>query len=97
VIYRFEWDQAKAQANRAKHRVSFAEATQILRDPRAMTLYDEAHSFEEDRWITLGMVQTGAVLLMVHTSDDVSDEVTTIRIISARHATSQERTTHERQ
>jgi len=62
-----------------------------------MTLYDEAHSFEEDRWITLGMVQTGAVLLMVHTFDDVSDEVTTIRIISARHATSQERTTYERQ
>jgi len=97
VIYRFEWDQAKAIANRSKHGVNFTEATGILRDPRAMTLYDEAHSIEEDRWVTLGMVRSGAVLVMMHTFEDVDDEISMIRVISARKATSKERTIYERQ
>lgn len=97
MIYRFEWDLAKAQANRSKHGVSFAEATEILRDPIAMTLYDEAHSVQEDRWITLGRVENGAVLLMVHTFEEVDDEVAVVRVISARKATRQERAVYERQ
>jgi uncharacterized protein len=96
MIYRFEWDPTKAQTNRTKQGVSFTEATQILRDPRAITLYVEAHSIEEDRWVTLGMVGNGAVWLMVHTFEEVSDEVTVIRVISARKATNQEGTMYER-
>ena len=77
-----------------KARLSFSVAVEV--NP-SLLLIDEAHSIEEDRWITLGMVPTGAVLLMVHTFEDVSDKVTVIRVISARHATSQERATYERQ
>jgi uncharacterized DUF497 family protein len=97
VTYRFEWDPAKAEANRSKHGVDFLEATGILRDPLAMTLYDEAHSIQEDRWITLGRVESGAVLLMVHTFEDVDDQVAVVRVISARTATRQERSVYERQ
>lgn len=73
------------------------EATSTLRDPRALTLYDKEHSIEEDRWITLGMVQSGAVLVMIHTFEEVAEEAVVIRIISARKATKEEKAFYERQ
>jgi hypothetical protein len=62
-----------------------------------MTLYDETHSIEEDRWITVGRVESGAVLLMIHTFEDADEEVAVVRVISARMATRQERAVYERQ
>ena len=97
MIYRFEWDPAKARSNSLKHGVSFIEAMSTLRDPRALTLYDKEHSIEEDRWITLGMVETGTVLVMVHTFEEAAEGVAVIRVISARKATKEERTVYERQ
>ena len=44
---RFEWDQAKAADNLAKHGVSFHEAAPVFRDPRA-TGPDPDHSLEEE-------------------------------------------------
>mgnify|MGYP003382311677 CR=1 FL=1 len=51
-----------------------------------MTIFDEEHSIHEERWVTLWQAQNGQVLVVVHTSEDVSTTELHIRIISARRA-----------
>jgi uncharacterized DUF497 family protein len=86
----FAWDRAKARANVAKHRVVFDDAVTVFDDPLHRSRQDRDVAGEE-RWQTLGMAK-GVVLLMVaHTWGD--DE--TVRIISARRATKQERRDYE--
>jgi uncharacterized DUF497 family protein len=53
--YNFDWDPSKAQQNIQKHTVSFERAATVFRDPNQISIYDEAHSDDEDRWITLGL------------------------------------------
>jgi Uncharacterized protein conserved in bacteria len=38
--YEFEWDDAKAAGNLAKHGVAFVDAMSVLLDPLAMTRFD---------------------------------------------------------
>lgn len=47
----FEWDQAKAEANRKKHGVSFKEAASVFSDPLGRMLEDPDHSMSEVRYI----------------------------------------------
>ena len=61
------WDPIKAQANVAKHGVSFAEAASVLTDPLSLTVFDAVHSLEEERWFTLGLSTSGRVLALAHT------------------------------
>ena len=75
-----EFDPAKARANLAKHRVSFAHAEQVLRDPNAVTIEDP-DALGEQRFVTLGMDALGRILVVVHTPR--GDR---IRLISARKA-----------
>ena len=84
----FEWDPAKEQANRRKHKVSFAEAESVFADERARLLDDPDHSGAEDRFVLLGLSSRFRVLVVVHTYRR-NEEV--IRIISARRATKAER------
>jgi uncharacterized DUF497 family protein len=63
----FEWDEAKARINFIKHRVLFETATLVFDDPYAVTRVDTFHSGEEQRFITLGRVDRGTVLFVVHT------------------------------
>lgn len=89
--YNFEWDPAKALANREKHGVSFLEAVGVFKDPMALTVYDPDDSNpEEDRWITVGQVEGRSYLLVVHTYQEEGSESITIRMISARPATRHE-------
>ena len=64
-VYRFDWDVSKAMANWHKHGVSFKMATTVFRDRRALSRYDAAHSQHEERWITLGLVETGQVVVLL--------------------------------
>lgn len=75
-----EFDPNKAASNLKKHRVSFADAEQALRDDRAITIEDP-DSEGETRLVTLGMDGLGRVLVVVHTP---RSERT--RLISARKA-----------
>ena len=59
----FEWDQAKAADNVAKHGVSFEEAATALRDPRSTTGLDPNHSVDEERFITFGISTRGRLLV----------------------------------
>ena len=84
------WDPAKDATNWVKHGVDFSEAASVLEDPLSTTWPDPDHSRGEQRFITLGLSPTGRVLLVAHT-----DLGWTIRIISARAATRQERRQYE--
>jgi uncharacterized DUF497 family protein len=88
---RYEWDEAKARRNLRKHKVPFAEALTVFLDPLALTLDDPEHSTEERRFITIGILQRGRVLLVAHADRD-DDR---LRIISASRATRGERHVYE--
>ena len=84
----FEWDNRKEAANRRKQGVSFEEASTVFSDERALFLADPDHSFEEDRFILLGLSAVLRVLVVGHTYRRDAD---TIRLIWARRADREER------
>lgn len=88
--YIFEWDPRKAKENLQKHRVSFKRAATIFRDPYALSIFYVEHSEDEDRWITLGIDNSGSLLITVHTFSQINASTCRIRIISARKATKKE-------
>lgn len=95
AIYNFEWDPAKAKANLRKHGISFEQATSVFRDPNALTLFDEEHSENENRWITLGRSDQEDLLVIVHTFNEISVNEFDVRLISARPATRREHKNYE--
>jgi hypothetical protein len=84
----FSWDERKAISNLKKHGVSFAEAATVFADPLALAIED---ALEPERTLLLGMSNRQRLLLVVHVEVDESS----IRIISARRATSHERRRYE--
>jgi uncharacterized DUF497 family protein len=88
--FEFDWDPAKAQRNDVKHGVRFEEAMMIFTDPLTLTMFDEDHSDDEERWITMGTTQGGRLLAVIHTYDETDATRVVIRIISARSATKRE-------
>jgi uncharacterized DUF497 family protein len=86
----FEWDEAKAASNLAKHGVSFDQAQTAFLDPLAGVKRDPDHSEDEEREVLVGASSAGTLLLVSFTQDgDI------IRIISARELTRSERKYHE--
>lgn len=83
---RVEWDPAKNLANQRKHDVSFEEAAELFTSGRDyIEIFDAPHSELEDRFIAIGLVRRGVVLVVwTERDEDV------IRIISARWATTRE-------
>ena len=88
--YNFEWDPTKAKQNIRKHKVSFQRAGTICRDPHAISIFDEEHSQEEERWITIGRDSGGILLVVSHTFREIDASSYSICIISARKATKRE-------
>jgi len=85
-VVRVVWDEAKNRTNRKKHGVSFEEASSLFhRGDDYLEIFDDAHSDEEDRFIAIGPIKKGLVLV-VYTEPDED----TIRLISARWATKRE-------
>ena len=91
---RYEWDEHKNRQNRQKHDVGFETAVLVFDDPYAVTKRDLAYE-DEERWITVGAIGPGSILLAVHTYFEEHDEEI-IRIISARAAGSHERSAYEK-
>ncbi len=89
---KFEWDHRKAAKNERKHKVSFTEAVSVFQDTLSVTYPDMDHSEEEDRFLIIGAAITGSVVVVSHTFRNE-----TIRIISARKATTKERSFYEKQ
>ena len=83
----FEWDDVKAAANAKKHGVTFEEARTVFFDEQARLIDDPDHSEDEERFVILGLSSTPRLLLVCHC---YRESGSTIRIISARKATSRE-------
>jgi uncharacterized DUF497 family protein len=84
---RFEWDRQKERRNVEKHGVGFREAKELFTSGLDfLELYDSAHSDLEERFIAIGPIRRGLVLVVyTERSEDV------VRIISARWASKKER------
>ena len=92
--YIFEWDPQKAEQNVRKHGVTFEEASHVFSDPFMKSIYDDEHSSSgEDRWVTMGLSRQD-LLVVVHTFVEHM-KIVTVRIISARLATRNERRSYE--
>ena len=90
MALRFEWDADKARANLAKHGVSFEEATTVFQDPLEVMSRDLQHSAHEERWGSIGMSLGHRLLAVFYIQHGA-----TIRIVSARLPTIQERKAYE--
>ena len=86
----FEWDENKARANFAKHRVSFEEAKTVFVDPFYVDFYDPDHSEAEERYVIIGESQQGRWLVVSYTERQQK-----VRLISAREATRREKDAYE--
>ena len=78
----FEWDEAKADCNKAKHGITFEEAKTVFNDPFSMTVSDPDHSDQEERWVDIGLSAEGRLLVVWYTERGEK-----IRIIGSRKAT----------
>ncbi len=89
----FDWDPLKNSANQKKHGLAFEDAIGVFEgEDEALELFDEWHSDDEDRFITIGPIRSGlAMVVWTERPDDV------VRVISARWATPRERRLYERQ
>lgn len=85
-VARFEWDTNKDKDNQEKHGLSFDDATELFTSGTDfLEIYDEEHSDEEDRFIAIGPIRSGVVVVIyTERQDDV------IRLVSARRATNKE-------
>ena len=89
---KFKWNPNKAKKNIEKHGVSFDEAATVFSDPLSMTYDDPDHSYDENRYIIIGLSILDKLLFVSHV--ETND---TIRIISARYLTRKERKQYEQQ
>jgi uncharacterized DUF497 family protein len=80
----FEWDAAKAAANRRKHGVGFEFATSAFRDMFSIEWLDDRGHHDEARMVPLGMAE-GTLLVVVHV-----ERRNRARLVSARRATRNE-------
>lgn len=79
---RFEWDEKKNEANRAKHGLDFSQAKQI----KALIFEaDVREDYEEERWFGLGLAGNTVVALVFTLPSE-----NTVRILSLRKATKDE-------
>src|SRR3989338_4370481 len=85
----FVWDRNKAMENQRIHKVFFETACEAFFDPFLRVV--DAHRNFEERDGLIGTDKTGRLLFVVH----IEQEGERIRIISARRAVTEERTSYE--
>jgi uncharacterized DUF497 family protein len=95
--YQFEWDPVKARRNLRDHGIAFERAATVFLDPKVLSAFDEEHSEDGDRWITLGLDRTGTLLVVCHTFREETEVSARIRLISARKPTKNEAKQYGRQ
>ena len=86
----FTWDRTKSRGNLRKHGIGFEEASTAFGDPLSLTIPDPDHSEDEARWQLIGLTKRGRLVVVAHI-----EMTRTVRIISARLATRNERKTYE--
>lgn len=84
---KFEWDDQKEKLNIKNHGLDFSTAALVFNDYDRIEKYDDIHSIDEDRYITIGQIQEVLVVVMVVYT---MRKHNITRIISARLATKKE-------
>jgi uncharacterized DUF497 family protein len=87
----FAWDARKAARNLENHGISFEEAATVFADPDALEWEDLEHSHQESRFKRLGISIEGRIVILVYSHRRLKDGKETLRIITARRASSKER------
>lgn len=77
---RFTWDEAKRRTNLRDHEIDFVDAKRVFAGLTS-TFEDDRFSYDERRFVTLGLLD-GVPVSIVHTESDEE-----IRVISFRRAT----------
>lgn len=86
----FIWDEKKNRLNIKKHGFDFADAWQVF-DKDLLASLDDSQDYGEERWIGIGMLNNGTVVLIVFIEEDND----AIRIISLRKANRNEKSKYE--
>jgi uncharacterized DUF497 family protein len=87
-VIKITWNVSKNSANLRKHGIAFEDAMTILTSGADyFAVFDVTHSTDEDRFIAIGPLAPYGVALVVWTELDEES----IRLISARRATSKEK------
>jgi len=89
VAMRLEFDPLKAATNLRKHGVQLADAEGVFNDPLAVHIEDPDAEHEQ-RFVAIGVGNTGAALVVVYTYG-----ADAVRVISARRASRKERNEYE--
>jgi uncharacterized DUF497 family protein len=84
----FQWNAEKAEANHAKHGVTFEEAATVFLDLDYLLVPDAS---SPERFVAMGISVKARILFVVH-----CERAKRTRIISARRATRTERGTYEK-
>jgi uncharacterized DUF497 family protein len=87
-MMKFEFNPEKAKSNLKKHGISFAEVEPVFLDALALTIEDD--SAMEQRFVTVGSDARSRLVAVCWTERGES-----IRIVSARLATTNERKVYE--
>ena len=86
----FEWDEAKAASNLAKHGVTFKLATSVFVDPDRIEEFARLVGSEE-RFTCIGTDADESILTIAYTWRTYENQEKVCRIISARKAHKVER------
>jgi len=86
----FEWDEAKNRSNIRKHGFDFADAEEMFRG-FVFVRPDTDEDYDEERWLGIGLIR-GRVAFAAF----VERPPDTIRIISLRKASHEERKQYEK-
>lgn len=81
----YEWDDDKNRKNVEKHGIDFETAKRIFDSP-IVSRRDERKDYNEIRYVSIGIIDQIALIVVVHTSRQGR-----IRLISARPASRRER------
>ena len=82
----FEWDDTKDSSNQRKHGLAFSEAEQLFESGGDyLEIFDAEHSEFEDRFIAIGPIDLGLVVVVY-----TQPEEGVIRIIGSRMANRRE-------
>ena len=82
TMIRFEFDEAKSQANRLKHGISFVDAQLLWDDPNLLEI--PAKTEDEPRYLVIGLINGK------HWSAVVTYRSESIRLISVRRSRTEE-------
>ena len=83
----YEWDDAKAAANFAKHGLAFEVAVLAFADPQALRIPDRRRDYGEDRFNLFGRIPLDGVAVIIVVCYVARHR---IRLISARFANRRE-------